>query len=161
MNFDLAVKLVIGFEGAYVNDPKDPGGETKWGISKRSYPDVDIRNLSTDDAKQIYKRDYWDKMQCDKLPEGLRLVVFDCSVNQGISMAAKTLQKLAGAKMDGLVGPKTLGLVNKKNPVEFLVNYLTERQLHYAKLSTFDRFGRGWTRRIFEIAVNTMIYKKQ
>ena len=105
MNFDLAVKLVIGFEGAYVNDPRDPGGETKWGISKRSYPDVDIRNLSTDDAKQIYKMDYWDKMQCDKLPEGLRLAVFDCAVNQGISMAARTLQKLAGARMDGMVGP--------------------------------------------------------
>ena len=160
MKFDLAVELVIGFEGSYVNDPRDPGGETKWGISKRSYPDLDIRNLSTDDAKAIYKRDYWDKVRCDELPEGLRLVVFDCAVNQGIARATYFLQKLSGAKCDGMIGPKTLALVNKKNPVEFLVNYLTERQLHYVNLSTFKRFGRGWTRRIYEIAVNTIIYKK-
>jgi lysozyme family protein len=160
MNFDLAVELVIGFEGSYVNDPRDPGGETKWGISKRSYPDLDIRNLSTDDAKAIYERDYWDKMRCNELSEGLRLAVFDCAVNQGISKATHLLQKLAGAKCDGQIGPKTLGLVNKKDPVEFLVNYMTERQLHYANLRTFDRYGRGWTRRIFEIAVKTIIYKK-
>ena len=161
MNFDLAVELVIGFEGAYVNDPSDPGGETKWGISKRSYPDLDIRSLSTNDAKLIYKRDYWEKTRCDKMPEGIRLAVFDCAVNQGISFAAKTLQKLVGAKPDGQIGPKTLGKVDKKNPVELLVNFMTERQLHYANLSTFPRFGRGWTRRVFEIAVNTIIYKKQ
>lgn len=160
MKFDDAIEIILKFEGGYVNDPQDPGGETKYGISKRAYPNLDIKNLTMDEAKDVYFVNYWKKMHCDKLSDGINLAVFDCSVNQGTSRATLFLQKLAGTKQDGIIGPKTLAAVNKKDQKHFLVNYLTERQLHYVSLSKFDRFGRGWTRRIFEIATNTIFYKK-
>ena len=65
--FDQCFEKVIGFEGGYTLDPKDPGGETNWGISKRAYPSIDIKNLTREGAKEIYKRDYWDRAQCDKI----------------------------------------------------------------------------------------------
>jgi len=88
-NFDRAFQLVIGAEGGYVNDPSDAGGETKYGISKRAYPDTDIKSLTLDDAKEIYKQDYWNAVQGDDLPDRLDIVMFDCAVNQGVGAARK------------------------------------------------------------------------
>jgi lysozyme family protein len=90
-NWDKAIDFVISIEGGYVNDPKDPGGETKYGISKRAYPDVDIANLTAAEARQIYKRDYWDKCSCDDLPDGRDILVFDTAVNMGVGVAMNFL----------------------------------------------------------------------
>ena len=79
-SFDNAFDRVIGHEGGYVNNSKDPGGETKYGISKRAYPTLDIKSLTLADAKAIYKRDYWDRAQCDALPPGVAFDVFDAAV---------------------------------------------------------------------------------
>lgn len=86
-NFDRAIAFVLKAEGGYVNDPKDPGGETKFGISKRAYPMLDIKTLKEEDAKLIYFNDYWLKVGCDKMEWPMSLVVFDCAVNQGIGRA--------------------------------------------------------------------------
>ena len=88
MNFDLAFSLVIGHEGGYVNDPRDPGGETKFGISKKSYPNLNIRLLTLADAKRIYLRDYWNRLQLDRLPDAVRFDLFDAAVNSGLTTAA-------------------------------------------------------------------------
>ena len=91
-DFDKAFEHVLGIEGGYVNDPKDPGGETKYGLCKRSYPTVDIKALTIEQAKAIYKRDYWDKVKGDDLPFPLNLFMFDAAVNQGVDPAIKMLQ---------------------------------------------------------------------
>lgn len=126
--FDAAFSIVIGEEGGYVNDPHDPGGETKFGISKRAYPNLDIKNLTLEDAKAIYKRDYWDVMGCDALSWEMALIAFDAAVNQGVG-AARSIR------------------ASTPSSIEFMA----ERALRYAKLSTFDRFGRGWMRRLFRV----------
>ena len=88
-----AIKNVLGREGGYVNNPADRGGETKFGISKGSYPNLDIANLTKEEAAAIYKRDYWDGMNIDQLPPEMREVVFDAAVNQGKDFASKALQQ--------------------------------------------------------------------
>jgi lysozyme family protein len=82
--FDAAFLLVVAAEGGekVTDDPRDPGGLTKWGICQRSYPDLDIRALTESDAREIYRRDYWDACKCDELPWPLSLYVFDAAINQ-------------------------------------------------------------------------------
>ncbi len=84
--FDTAVTAVLSYEGGYVNDPNDPGGETNWRISKRAYPNLDIKNLTRDQAIQIYRRDYWDSLECDRFPPLIAIALFDAAVNQGPSV---------------------------------------------------------------------------
>lgn len=151
MNFDEAVKFILGAEGGYVFDPHDPGGETNYGISKRSYPHLNIRSLTKDDATEIYKADYWTRCRCDELPAVMRLSVFDCSVVQGRYFAITLLQKLGGTLADGIIGPKTLFAV-KDADKRMLIDYQTMRVLHFASLDNFKRYGKGWTRRILRVA---------
>ena len=94
----------MGHEGRYSFNPKDPGGETNWGISKRSYPNLDIRNLTEDEAKAIYKKDFWDSMRIEKLPPLIQFDVFDTSVNAGRQKASQLLQRAVGVVEDGLLG---------------------------------------------------------
>jgi lysozyme family protein len=150
MNFDQAFFVVVGAEGAYVNDPADPGGETNWGISKRSYPTVDIKNLSLASAKLIYLTDFWMKCACDDLPDDWRLLIFDTAVNMGVKTSIKILQKATGQTQDGIIGPKTIGAAHSA-PIEAFDDYATERALRYAGLGTFQHFGRGWYRRLFKM----------
>ena len=91
--FDTAMTAVLGYEGGYVNDPNDPGGETNWGISKRAYPNLDVKNLTRDGAIQIYRRDYWDALGCDRFPSVIAIALFDAAVNQGPVAAVRILQR--------------------------------------------------------------------
>lgn len=148
LNFDEAVYLILKHEGGYVNNPNDTGGETNFGISKRAYPNLDIAGLTAFDAQDIYKRDFWDKVKGDKLPAGLDLMVFDFAVNAGVSRASKVLQKILGAKADGIIGSKTLNLVNAHDDVLALTTeYYRLRQAYYESIDSFQHFGLGWTRR--------------
>lgn len=91
--FDACIEFVLAAEGGYVNDKYDTGGETKYGISKRSYPKVDIKNLTLEAAREIYKRDYWDACHCSELLEPLDVVVFDTAVNMGVGRAKEFLNE--------------------------------------------------------------------
>lgn len=148
MTFDECFEKLIGHEGCYSNNPKDHGGETKWGVSKRAYPALDIADLTIDDAKQIYKRDYWDRAQCDRLHPDLAFQVFDGAVNSGIGNSIRWLQEAAGVAVDGVVGPLTLRKVGDMEPSIIIARYNGVRLKFMASLSTFDVFGRGWCRRI-------------
>lgn len=152
--FEPAVELILKHEGGYVNHPEDPGGETNFGIAKRSYPDLDIAKLSKHDAKRIYKEDYWDKVRGDEMHPAVALMVFDTAVNMGVSRASKFLQEVVNAKpIDGIIGSGTLQSVRNacENAVEFVLeSYANKRLDYYKKLSTFDTFGKGWTRRVEE-----------
>jgi lysozyme family protein len=155
MRFEVAVKHVLKFEGGYVDDPLDPGGETKFGISKRAYPDLDIKNLTKQEAREIYRRDYWDKVSCDELPAKLRLIVFDAAVNHGVQWAARNLQSLTDVKIDGHVGPVTLEAVNKLDVRKALARYAVKRQDFYWQNRMFFRFGKGWITRLLTVVVES------
>lgn len=142
------IDRVLSHEGGYVNDPRDPGGETKWGISKRSYPQLDIKGLTRDDAKAIYERDFWQRVQGDKLPRPFAFQALDAAVNHGIGNAVRWMQRAAGVADDGHIGPATLAAVARAEPADLVLNFNAERLEFYARLQTFDTFGRGWTRRV-------------
>jgi lysozyme family protein len=146
--FDEYFERLIGHEGGYVNDPRDPGGETKYGISKRSYPHLDIKNLTLADAKAIYLRDFWQRMQGDRLPAGIAFDVFDTAVNSGVGTAIRFLQRAVGVADDGIVGPLTLAAVQRRDPQGVQARFNGERLEFMAKLSNWDAHGRGWARRV-------------
>jgi len=146
------VEIVLGHEGGYVWDPDDPGGETNLGISKRQYPEVDIKYLSPKHAKFLYKRDYWNAAKIDALPCRLRLVVFDCSVNQGVRTAIKLIQKAARVTADGSIGPISLEAIHAIHPTTLKRDFLTLRVMRYTKTRGFDKFGKGWIKRVFDVA---------
>lgn len=147
MNFDIAFDRLMGNEGGYVNNPADPGGETNWGICKRSYPDIDIAALTREQAKAIYLRDFWIRGQMDKMPSAIAFQAFDIAVNSGIETAVRMLQRAVDVADDGHIGPVTLAAVASKPLADVLMRVVAERLDFYAKLKTFDTFGRGWTRR--------------
>ena len=154
--FEDIIEVVLEHEGGYVNDPDDPGGETNFGIAKRSHPDVDIANLTKEGAKEIYKETYWDKNKVESLPVYLRHIYFDMCVNQGRGRAVKILQQAANAKgadlkVDGGMGPMTIAAMDG---VE-LDRVRAYRIKYYADLVTrkpdLEKFYFGWFRRGLEV----------
>lgn len=149
MTFDQAFDKLINHEGGYTFNPHDPGGETKFGISKRSYPHLDIHSLTLADAKTIYKRDFWDRAQCDKLAPDLAFDLFDGAVNSGIGQSIRWLQRAVGVADDGVVGPLTLAAINREDDSSAIrARYNGQRLDFMTRLSTWDVFGKGWARRI-------------
>ena len=157
IEFKDIINNVLQSEGGYVYDKDDPGGETKYGISKRAYPELDIKNLTKDDAKAIYLRDYWQRAKTDKLPSRLREIYFDMCVNFGIGGAVSVLQKACNGKnkkdivVDGMIGRKTIGACANLEE-ERLRAY---RVLRFAKIvferPTSEKYWYGWFRRAIRV----------
>lgn len=147
-DFDSSFAALINSEGGYTNDPDDPGGETKFGISKRSYPDIDIANLALDDAKAIYLRDFWNACGCDALPSPVNFNVFDFAVNSGVGGAAKVLQETLGVTADGHIGPGTRAAIAGQDPTKLSVCFLANRLTFMTNCSAWENDGKGWARRI-------------
>ena len=139
--------------------PADPGGATNMGITHKtlaasrgveSVTKQEVKDLTLDEAKEIYRVNYWNALNCDQLPAGVDLVVFDFGVNAGVGRSARLLQDIASVKADGQVGTITLGAVQRLG-ADFIVSRFSEgRMEHYRGLSTFPTFGKGWTRRTTE-----------
>lgn len=156
------IDRVLTHEGGWSEDPADPGnwtggkpgvGElkgTKYGIAANTYPHLDIRNLTIDQAKAIYRRDFWQAARCDVLPPLVGFQLLDAAVNSGIGRASRWLQLAAGVTADGKIGPKTLGALQSMDPNDLCYLFLAERLDFLNDLSTFTRYGRGWTQRIVE-----------
>jgi lysozyme family protein len=153
-NFESSFQKVIGSEGGYTNDPNDPGGETQFGISKRAYPDIDIKALTLSAAKEIYLRDYWNKLSCNLLPAPLDYFAFDSAVNQGASTAAKLLQSAVGATPDGLIGAQTLVKIAGTKNVSAL--FMARRAMRYADAPEPQRskYLQGWFNRLMLVALS-------
>ena len=152
MDFDTAFTTLLGHEGKYTNDPRDPGGETMWGITlavarENGYAGP-MRDMSTDVAKTIYRRKYWNVCQCDQLPELLRYVVFDAAVNSGTTQAAKWLQQVLGVQDDGIIGYVTLNIASHADVNVTYRKMLGKRLRFMTDLKTWDAFGKGWARRV-------------
>jgi lysozyme family protein len=126
--FEAAVNEVLGEEGGYTFDPRDPGGETNWGISKRSIPEGDIKNPTRHAAKALYKAHYWDPLLPYRLPDIYQRVAFECAVNQGLGRC-KTLIEASKGQLDWFMADRALAYVQDKN---------------------FATFGKGWLRRLFK-----------
>ena len=146
--FDYFIERVLTHEGGYVNDPRDPGQETRWGISKRSYPAVDIRNLTRAQAVDIYRRDFWQRVRGDELPREFAFQALDAAVNHGIGNAVRWMQRAACVADDGVIGPVTLAAVQRAQAADLVLRFNAERLRFYAKLTTFSIFGRGWVNRV-------------
>lgn len=167
-NFDLALKTVLLFEGGYSDHPSDPGGATNLGITQAvlsawrkergigtPVTKESVRRLTLDEASDIYHNHYWQACQCDKLPSGIDLAVFDCAVNQGVGRAVKLLQASVQVTSDGVLGPKTLAAIEKTDEDALLMEFMARRMFAYGTLKIFDVFGLGWSRRalaVFSVA---------
>jgi len=156
--FDAIIELTLEHEGGYVHDPKDLGGETNFGIAKRFYPDVDIKNLTKEQAKDIYKRDYWDKNKVDDLSDSLKHIFFDMAVNQGRGTAVKIIQRAINGKggkltVDGGFGPGTKAALKKYNPsVDRVRCYRVKYYMDLvARKPEQERFLFGWYRRALSV----------
>lgn len=154
-NFSKAVLVILENEGGYSNDPNDPGGETKYGISKRAYPTEDIKNLTVEKAKMIYRRDYWDAMKCGDMPYSVALQVFDFGVNAGTDISAKTLQKLVGVAQDGKIGKITLGAVKAQNEAVLSQKIGVARILYYSNLAKWGIYANSWVTRTLKCLCTT------
>jgi len=146
ISFDQAFTRLLGHEGGYVNNPADPGGETNWGISKRSYPHLDIKHLTRDQAMTIYYTDFWQPLG-DADP-AIKFQMFDFAVNSGIATAIRKLQTAIGVADDGHWGPlsQTTLAGMERNDVLFLLN--AERLDFMTRLKNWPDASRGWARRI-------------
>lgn len=160
-DFELAIKKILSLEGGYSYDSQDYGGETKYGISKRQYPEINIKNLTIEQVKAIYKRDYWDKLRLDETRnQKIAEEILDISINCGWQTAGKFVQEAINLlvtfqplKVDGLIGEKTLMAVNSYSYPEAVVKTLNGIQFeYYRKIVTRDssqqKWFRGWLARV-------------
>lgn len=154
-DWDKAIAFVLEMEGEYTLDPNDPGGETKFGISKRAYPDLDIKHLTVEQAKEIYLMDYWKPCSCDDLPTPFAIAVFDTAVNQGTTKAKRMLQIALDVTVDGVIGEKTITAAYKASPRK-IKKYLAERLAAYVR-TILDNpklivFAVNWSFRVIALA---------
>ena len=148
MNFQDAFDRLIGHEGGYTEGKDDPGGETNWGISKRSYPNIDIKNLTRDGAKAIYLRDFWNRIKGDKLYDGVAYQLFDFAVNSGIETAVRYFQRAIGVADDGHWGPLSQAAADAMSETDSLMLINAERLDFMTRLSNWPHASKGWSRRI-------------
>ncbi|MEG1038919.1 MAG: glycosyl hydrolase 108 family protein [Pseudomonas sp.] len=152
MTFDEAFTLLLGHEGGYSDHKADPGGKTQYGITEavaRAYGFTgDMRTLTRDEAKRIYRADYWELVRADELPPQVRYDVFDGAVNSGVKQSVKWLQRAAGVTDDGIIGPKTLAAVHAMTHERVTKRYNGHRLRFMKDLKNWPSFSRGWADRI-------------
>ena len=150
-DFDRAVEVIFELEG-YDEAVVDSGGFTRWGISTKAHPDVDIANLTKEGATKIYYDEYWLKVRADQLAWPLSIYVFDAGVNQGVKSAKKMLQDAAGGlKIDGWIGQKSLARIGRLPPKELAARFMAKRCQRYAGTRHYDKYGYGWFARLFRL----------
>lgn len=149
MTFQDAVSFVLSSEGGLSDNSWDDGGLTKYGISSKSHPGVDVKNLTKDEAIAIYKAQYWDAVRGEDLPPMLRLPVFDAAVQHSPRRAIKMLQESLRVTADGVIGPHTLAALGGAEWNDLTADFLSRRMLLYAAHPDWPVAGRGWSKRMF------------
>lgn len=154
-SWDDSIKFVLEQEGGYTNDPNDAGGETNFGICKRDFPDLDIRNLTQAAAEQIYITQYWQECQCDGLPWPLDICVFDTAVNEGTRPAKRILQGALSVNVDGIIGDATIAAAFKADPATIAKRYLMHRLTAYTRIILAKPndivFANTWHKRVLDL----------
>jgi lysozyme family protein len=158
-NYEFSLAQVLKSEGGYVNNPKDPGGETNMGVTKaawstwlkRTIMPGEMAQLTHADIIPFYKTLYWDKSYCNQLPTGIDYMVFDASVNMGVGQNIRLLQKSLGCVADGVIGPNTMKAINDADVKTLIDKFSAQKEMFYRSLGTFATFGKGWLRRVAEV----------
>ena len=162
ISFDEAFRRLIGHEGGYSNDKRDPGNwtgskvgvgilkGTKFGLAANTYPTLDIKNISLAQAKDIYKKDWWDKLGANGMHSAVVFQLWDFAINAGKKRAIQELQQAVGVALDGVIGPKTMEAVNAHDLNDVILTLTAERLKFYTSLSTWATWGKGWTNRVAE-----------
>ena len=148
--FTRCIDLILPEEGNLSNHRRDPGGLTRYGISQRSYPDIDIERLTLNQAKEIYLRDYWNPIHGDLLPDGVDVLMLDCAINQGVKAAIRLLQEALNLPQDGIIGPRTLDYAHAAGH-DVLMPFCALRAWRYEINRNEDVFGKGWFLRLFRL----------
>lgn len=155
-NFEQSLALVLKHEGGWVDHPKDPGGETMMGVTKRvweawigkSVKPGSMKSLTVADVTPLYKDKYWDVIRGDDLPDGVDYALFDFAVNSGTTRAIRTVQEIVGVTSDGMMGPKTLAAIKSQDPGDLAAKICDKRLEFLRGLTNWPTFGRGWTPRV-------------
>ena len=167
-NFRICFAETLSHEGGYVNHPRDPGGMTNLGVTRRTLEgwlgrkvsEAEMRALTVEQVLPIYHRNYWMATRCDELPAGVDMMIFDLAVNSGPQRAIRMLQKAINqlgrvrVVVDGRIGPKTLSAARAVNSLDLIKEIANTRLWFFLDLSTFRTFGRGWMRRLMDVSVD-------
>ncbi|WP_118790923.1 glycoside hydrolase family 108 protein [Haemophilus haemolyticus] len=152
LTFQQIFDRLIGREGGYVNDPRDPGGETNWGVTKRTAQangyTGNMKTMTRQQAYEIYYRAFWLRYNCEQMPDAVAYQFFDAAVNHGFGNASRMLQRAVGVLDDGIIGKYSLEAINR-NPISDTLMVLNGERLNfYIRLKNFDRYGKGWVNRV-------------
>lgn len=150
--FEEAVSYLMAVEGGYVHHPKDTGGETNFGISKKAFPKLDIKNLTEAKAKQLYRRHYWQPCYHPAMSYSIAVITFDGCVHLGVSEGIKQLQQALRVKADGIMGAATVRGIRRLSEKDLAVRMLTLRNESYRKLPQYKHFRKAWLSRLFQLA---------
>lgn len=163
-NFDRSLALVLRSEGGFVNNPKDPGGATNKGVTLETFRRTvkadatvaDLKAITPAQVAAVYRKHYWDAVRGDDLPSGVDYAVFDYAVNSGPGKAAKHLQGVVGAPIDGSIGPTTLKAAHQARPADIVKNLCSARLRFLQGLPTWPTFGRGWNSRVISVQAQAL-----
>ncbi|BBF12737.1 hypothetical protein NTHiID20_13430 [Haemophilus influenzae] len=152
LSFKQIFDRLIGHEGGYVDDPRDPGGETNWGVTKRTaqangYTGT-MKTITRQQAYEIYRRAFWLRYNCEQMPDAVAYQFFDAAVNHGFGNASRMLQRAVNVADDGIIGNMTIAAIKKMAISDVIMRLNAERLEFYCKLGTFATFGKGWVRRV-------------
>ena len=146
------ISRVLAHEGGYVNHPQDPGGETNFGITRRTAQangyTGSMRAMTREQAVEIYRKAFWQRYRAAEMPEAVAFQFFDACVNHGYGNAARMLQRAAGVADDGIIGNVSLAAINRLPENDMLLRFNAERLVFFTRLGTFSTFGKGWIRRV-------------
>jgi len=166
-NFDICLAKLLVHESGFVNDSRDNGGMTNFGVTIKVWEEwvghavseKEMRNLTPTMVTPLYKRKYWDACRCDDLVPGVDYCVFDVAVNSGVGRAIKLLQSSVGTTPDGGYGPITAALVKKAeaDPARLIELYCAKRLEFLESLKSFPVFGKGWSRRVAEVKADSLV----
>lgn len=158
--FETTFERIIGNEGKFQDDSKDRGNwtsgiigqgqlkGTKYGIAAMTYPSLDIKNLTLDDAKKIYYNQWWIPLKMNQFPKALQYQMIDASINHGMHETSKMLQRAIGANPDGILGPVSISTLNRLDVNDVLMLFLSYRLEFMTNIRTWDTYAKGWTRRV-------------
>jgi len=163
-NWNKSFDLVIVNEGGYVDNKLDPGGATNWGCTQAVWEGYighkvsvdDMKALTKEDVKPLYKKRYWDAIHGDAIPSGLDYCLFDCAINSGVNRSAKIIQEIVGVFADGAIGNNTVSAITQLNPVTAINEFCDKRQAFLESLKTFPVFGKGWSKRVSEVRIRSL-----
>lgn len=159
-SFETTFNRTIGHEGKFQANPKDRGnwtsgkegvGElkgTKWGLAAMTYPDLDIANITLEQAKEIYYNDWWLKLKMERWPNVMKYQMFDAAFNHGTGRANQFIQFAVHVKDDGIIGPKTIAAVNMTDHNDIVMRFLAKRLRYFTEVKAWKEFSKGWTLRV-------------